>query len=180
MTSEQPRHPAGAPTGGQFTTTARPETSTTLTPSPDPGRFGPNGEHVQALLDKVAALTSNQRAILAAHAPTILRVEGREAEVFCPAGDATRYLGLPRYRRLTQSTSMSARVRPLAAEVRAAVAAADEVAGNLPPSSLEAVRDAAAAMVVRGRVHAIAYETLTRAVRQAVGRIHPEDGPLHR
>lgn len=181
MTGDQPRVPAGAPTGGQFSQTTRAETSTSLAPSPAPGRFGPNGEHVQALLDRVAALDPEQVATLASHAPTVAYVEdARETAMFCPAGDATRYLDLPRYRRLTRHPRTSSLLRPLAGEVATALEAADEVTGDLPEPSAEAVRDAVAAMVVRGRIHAIAYETLTRSVRQSLGRIHPEDGPLHR
>lgn len=182
MTGEQARLPAGAPTGGQFSTTPRPETSTTLTAQPQtPARFGPNGEHVQALLDRVAALDPEQVATLASHAPTVAHVEdARETATFCPAGDATRYLDLPRYRRLTRHPRTSSLLRPLAGEVAAALEATDEVTRGLPEPSVEAVRDAVAAMVVRGRIHAIAYETLTRSVRRTVGRIHPQDGPLHR
>lgn len=181
MTGNQARVPAGAPTGGQFSTTTRPETSTTLTPTLDSARFGPNGEHVAALLDRVAALGPEQVATLASHAPTVAYVENaRETAMFCPAGDATRYLDLPRYRRLTRHPRTSSLLRPLAEEVAAALEAAGDATGALPEPSAEAVRDAVAAMVVRGRIHAIAYETLTRSVRQALGRIHPEDGPLHR
>lgn len=180
MSAEQGRAPAGAPTGGQFTTTTRPETSTTLTLPPDLGRFGPNGEHVQALLDRVAHMSSPERDALAAHAPTVLTIPGSEVEVFCPAGDATRYLDLPRYRHQTRHPRTTALLRPLAGEVAVALKEAGEVSGDLPAAAADAVRDAATAMVVRGRIHAIAYETLTRAARQALGRIHPEDGPLHR
>lgn len=180
MTTAQPRTPAGAPAGGQFTTTTRSETSTTLTTPLAVARFGPNGEHVQALLDRVAALDPEQAATLACNAPTVAHVEGQETAMFCPAGDSTRYLDLPRYRRLTQHPRTSSLLRPLSGEVATALEAADEVTRDLPGPSSEAVRDAVAAMVVRGRIHTIAYETLTRSVRRTMGRIHPEDGPLHR
>lgn len=178
--SDQPRLPAGAPTGGQFSTPARPETSTTLTPSPDLARFGPNGEQVRALLDRLDRMDADERATLAAHAPTVVSTAGTDVEVFCPAGDATRYMDLPRYRRMTRHPRTSSLLRPLAGEVDVALEAADGVARGLAPAEVDAIRDATAAMVVRGRIHAIAYETLTRAVRQALGRIHPDDGPLHR
>lgn len=180
MIMDPARVPAGVPAGGQFTMTARAETSTLLSPTPQQARFGPNGEHVQALLDRVGDMTDTERTTLAGHAPKVLSTHGREVELFCPAGDATRYMGLPRYRRLSRTPRTSPILKPLAGEVTRALEAADDVAHGLPPASVAAVRDAAVALVLRGRIHAIAYETLTRAVRQTVGRIHPDDGPLHR
>ena len=181
MIADLGRVHAGSPAGGQFTSTARLETGPTLTDTQlDLTAFGPHTCHVRELLDRVAAMNDGEREALAANAPTVVDADGDTQEVFCPAADASRYHGLTRYRRLARVPQTSAVSTDLAAEVARGLAAADVVAAGLPPASVEAVRDAVSAMVLRGRTHAIAYETLTRAVRQALGRIHPDDGPLHR
>lgn len=49
-----------------YTTT--PETSPTMS---DPTRFGPQGAHVDHLLERIAALTPQETAALSAHAPMV-------------------------------------------------------------------------------------------------------------
>lgn len=93
-------------------------------------------------------------------------------DLFFPNVDALSYEGLARYRRL------AAGLGPMREEVALAVAEADAATVGLAPASAQAVQDAAVALVTRGRVHTVAYDTLTRAVRQALGPIHPGDGPV--
>jgi hypothetical protein len=94
------------------------------------------------------------------------------AELFSPNADSLSYDGLARYRRL------AAGLGPMREEVAIAVNEADAATTGLTPASAQAVQDAAVALVTRGRVHTVAYDTLTRAVRQALGPIHPGDGPV--
>ena len=138
-----------------------------------PTCFGPQSVHVQALLDRVASLNPAQVEALSAHAPMVI-TDGASTEMFCPNADATRYEGLTRYRHLTRETG------PLNVEVMCALTKAGEAAAHLPEPVVESVKDAAVALVTFGKIHAVAYDTLTRAVRQALGPIRPGDGPLHR
>lgn len=138
--------------------------------------YGTSTEQVAALLARLGA-EPNAAGALAAHAPLLAWV-GDRPEMFCPNADSVRYLGLARYRAMVRGTHRIA--RRFAEQVDAALAAVDEVCAGFPAPALEAVRDAVGALVVRGHIHQIAYETLTRAVRQTLGPIHPGDGPLFR
>ncbi len=181
MSGHRFRVAAGAPDGGQFVSTSRAETGTSLQAVPDsPDLFGPHGSHVVALLDRVAVLTEEQKVALVGQAPAVSTNELGAPVILCPGADTVRYLGLIRYRGLTRDPRSSPRLRPLAGQVDAALGATDRVVRGLSRASAEAVRDSVVATVLRGRVHAVAYETLTRAVRLSLGRIHPDDGPVHR
>lgn len=155
---------AAGPKGGQFAKWQRPEASITL-PSVD--RFGAEGEHVQSLLDRVRSMTPDDARELADHAPFAVG-----ADLFAPNADALSYDGLVRYR------AMVAALGPARPHTAQAVIEADIAAAGLPAASAQAVQDAAVALVTRGRVHSVAYDALTRAVRHSLGPIHPGDGPV--
>ena len=167
----------GSVAGGQFAVSPRAETTTTL--GADPARFGPNGEFVQDLLDWVAVMTTEEAAAIGAHAP-IVTVRGRMSEMFCPNADAISYGNLARYRRIARAQADDENPGPLHNELRAAMDQAATASAGLPVASAAAVEDAAVALVMLGKIHAVAYDTLTRAVRQALGQIHPGDGPVRR
>lgn len=172
------RQSAGTPAGGQFAATAHTETGTLLTQTPqDPARFGPNSVHVQELLDRAAAMTPQERATLAAHAPA---VTSSGTEMFCPNADALSYGSLGRYRRLSRAAHGNGTRGPLHDEVGVALVEATAAGDSLPTASADAVTDAVVALVSRDRMHAVAYDTLTRAVRRALGPVHPDDTQLHR
>jgi hypothetical protein len=165
--------------------------TTTLPPRPAPGAgdvgcadlaagFGPNSLEVRALLDQVRTLTPGQLALLAAHAP-IVTVHGPRTEMFCPNADASSYGNLARYRRLARAHhDPTDPGRRFYAQVGRVLEELAPVIAGLPVASGEAVLDAVIALVTRGGVHEVAYDTLTRAVRQALGPIHPGDVALRR
>lgn len=169
----------GVPEGGRFTGAVHAATGPTLEPELCPARFGPNGVHVQALIDRVAGMTAADAARLGSHAP-IVTVHGRTSEMFCPNADAIAYGNLARYRRITRAHAGDTSAGSLHDEVAAALEEAEAAAttAGLPSASRCAVKDAAVALVTAGTVHAVAYDTLTRAVRIALGPIHPGDTPV--
>lgn len=101
-------------------------------------------------------------------------------EVFGPQGVHVVAL-IDRARRLTLDEARA--LAPVwddaeGAAREAALAAAEE--GAALDDALDAVRDAAGALVVRDVITADHYNTLTRAWREVIGPIHPDDPDIRR
>ena len=115
--------------------------------------FGPQGVHVVALLERARHITPDEARALAPVWDDAL-------------GDA---LG---------DASDAAWDAAEGAAREAALAAAEE--GAALDDALDAVRDAAGALVVRDVITADHYNTLTRAWREVIGPIHPDDPDIRR
>ena len=113
--------------------------------------FGPQGEHVAALIERARRLTLDE-------VRTLIPVWDAEVDDF------------------TLGTAFAIARDAAKATARAAWdAALAEARYAVPDAALRATRDAVGTLAVRDSIPTGVYETLTRAWRTVVGPIHPDD-----
>ena len=126
---------------------------------PAPEVFGPQGEHVVALLDRARHLTPDEASALAV-ARAVAPVDVLDAAWGAELGGALD---------AAWGTGLGGALDD------AGNAMSDAVLVEAGDDALAAALDTACALVVRGLITAEDYDTLTRPWREVIGPIHPDD-----
>ena len=144
--------------------------------------FGPQGEHVVALLERARHLTPGEASALGAARDAALDVTwGAAVDATLDAVDASaRDAALDAAWDATWDVTWgAARDAALDAARGAALdAALDAVWNTALDASWDAALDAALGLVARDLISTERYNTLTRPWRTVIGPIHPDDPEL--
>jgi hypothetical protein len=136
----------------------------TLTPTTD--EFGPQGEHVIALIGRLRNLTPEEVSSFRAAAWAAAR-----AAAWAAAWDAATAAAAA----ARAAAAAAARAAAWAAAWDAAGDAAGDAAWDAAAAAARAAAWAAAGLVVRDLISTEHYDELTRVVRTTLGPIHPDD-----